>query len=475
MICPNCGREIEDNARFCRFCGVNIDAARRDQQTHRDFADDTQEIPEECMYDYDRKTPSKRAKKEKDKGNTLMYLFLCLAAIGLGIVFFMLRDSFVQTDPDLFDPFEGINIAYSGYSPQISAEVVDESDQNYTQYMEYTLDRAAELTSGDVITLTVAADEKECLELFGAIPSRTEKKYSVSGSKFVTSPNEMQASFISSMTDQLTAQAERDGDSYAYTEVENVNYLGYYLLTALDVPNENYNYLIPVARVDVEFEDESTFSYYTCIKTSNITPETSEIDSYSTVTASNYQVVGDYDLTYIGYKSLSDLYAEEVQPMEAAYNVNNNVQDRTRDMYVAAEEEEPEEEEDPEEEIEEEESEEEDKSDEENSVAQDTTSAGSGSFWGNHATTNGQIFPYSSSYYLTEEELGSLDAASAQDAINEIYARHGAIFEKYPEINTYYQQFGWYSGTRKVSEISESDFNEYERYNIEQLYQVAQG
>lgn len=87
------------------------------------------------------------------------------------------------------------------------------------------------------------------------------------------------------------------------------------------------------------------------------------------------------------------------------------------------------------------------------------------------APASDDIFPHSSSAYLTESEIAATLAACsgyspgkgyAQDAINEIYARNGYIF-KTAEVLEYYQSKSWYVPNNS---FSEADFNEYEKHNL---------
>lgn len=82
--------------------------------------------------------------------------------------------------------------------------------------------------------------------------------------------------------------------------------------------------------------------------------------------------------------------------------------------------------------------------------------------------TNGQVFPDSSNRYLSDGEIGSLGLSQTQDAINEIYARHGYIFttESY---RNYYESLPWYQGTVPSDQFNDSVFNEYETENVEKL------
>ncbi|MBQ3054928.1 MAG: YARHG domain-containing protein [Oscillospiraceae bacterium] len=88
------------------------------------------------------------------------------------------------------------------------------------------------------------------------------------------------------------------------------------------------------------------------------------------------------------------------------------------------------------------------------------------------------IFPHSSSAYLTEEEisatLSTLDRDSptgnyAQDAINEIYARNGYVFQK-KHTASYYHSQPWYTPNEN---FSTAHFNEYEKKNIQLLQKFS--
>lgn len=90
------------------------------------------------------------------------------------------------------------------------------------------------------------------------------------------------------------------------------------------------------------------------------------------------------------------------------------------------------------------------------------------------AVNTGDIFPHSSNTYLTKAEvvarLASCTGYSpgkgyAQDAINEIYARHGYMFRS-EEVRNYYMTKSWYV---QNPNFSEADFNEYEKQNIKLL------
>ena len=78
------------------------------------------------------------------------------------------------------------------------------------------------------------------------------------------------------------------------------------------------------------------------------------------------------------------------------------------------------------------------------------------------------IFPGSDEDYLSESDVEDLDKADTQQAINEIYARHGRIFKEEP-YKSFFNACKWYKPTYPADEFKDEWFNEYETKNIQLL------
>ena len=78
------------------------------------------------------------------------------------------------------------------------------------------------------------------------------------------------------------------------------------------------------------------------------------------------------------------------------------------------------------------------------------------------------IFPTSSMSYLSDSEIDQLSQEDIQQAINEIYARHGRIFKDEP-YNSYFRSCEWYVPLYEDDEFDDSCFNDYEKTNIQRL------
>ncbi len=76
------------------------------------------------------------------------------------------------------------------------------------------------------------------------------------------------------------------------------------------------------------------------------------------------------------------------------------------------------------------------------------------------------ILPDSSSKYLSKEDLKGLDKSMLRLARNEIFARHGRLFQS-KDLSRYFSNQSWYHGYISADQFSNSVLNEYENYNLE--------
>ena len=85
------------------------------------------------------------------------------------------------------------------------------------------------------------------------------------------------------------------------------------------------------------------------------------------------------------------------------------------------------------------------------------------------------IFPDSNIRFLSEEEVKKLDADKLRIARNEIFARHGYIFQD-KELQQYFGKMPWYSGIVPSEQFDmEAELNEYEKGNIELISKLEEG
>ena len=82
------------------------------------------------------------------------------------------------------------------------------------------------------------------------------------------------------------------------------------------------------------------------------------------------------------------------------------------------------------------------------------------------ASDSTSVLPYSSTTYLTEEDLYWLSDAQLQRAINEIYARNGYIFQQSASEKQYFESRPWYQGNEVNQDVVKSRFNQFENANV---------
>lgn len=86
---------------------------------------------------------------------------------------------------------------------------------------------------------------------------------------------------------------------------------------------------------------------------------------------------------------------------------------------------------------------------------------------------NEYILPESDRRYLTLDDLYGLDKETLRLARNEIYARHGRMYET-DDLREYFNSKSWYHGYISNEDFDDTVFNNYEKENLE-LIKLAEG
>lgn len=83
------------------------------------------------------------------------------------------------------------------------------------------------------------------------------------------------------------------------------------------------------------------------------------------------------------------------------------------------------------------------------------------------------VLPNSDSAYLTESDLYGLTQEECRLARNELYARHGRLFDD-EGLQSYFNSKDWYYGYISPSDFSDSILNEYEKENRDLIVQFEE-
>lgn len=247
-----------------------------------------------------------------------------------------------------FDPFDGVSLIYTGFSPNGNAEVQKSANSGVYQYISYNMDKSSGLSNGDVITVTASYGYGSDLadytaENFGMLPSQLTKEYTVEGlgyyaSKLSDIPEETLAAMQQQGVDILTASAASWDE---HVSLSGISYIGSYLLVAKDSStswDKNEVVLVFKVTTNVDCDDPDThdmFSYYYALSFYDIVVLP---DGVVSVDLSNYNKTSDrfgkeYDfggwwtttIRWEGYEKLDSLFNKKVTANLEAYSYESSV------------------------------------------------------------------------------------------------------------------------------------------------------
>lgn len=253
-----------------------------------------------------------------------------------------------------FDAFDGVDVEFSGISPDGRATVNSLPTAAEAQGLYYTLDENSGLSNGDTVTLTVHSnrdDFSDCIDKYGAMPQATEKTFTVAGlNEYVTSADTLSDSVLVS----LQNQAEDVFKSYAAQRFSNgqtfkgMTYLGNYILTPKNKDSWGDKDRIVLAyqvtvhhdytsELNTTYDADDSFFWY--ITFNNVSKDAdgniaSGLNDYDTPTTfvkidSGVQKYSFSSSTetweYYGYASLDSLYNAAVNQSVENYNHQDNV------------------------------------------------------------------------------------------------------------------------------------------------------
>lgn len=232
-----------------------------------------------------------------------------------------------------FDPFEQIEVVYTGIDPNGKASVA--LKDAVLDGLNYSIDKSSNLSNGMEIVITVVSGpwgqdlEEYCIER-GYVLSKTEKTYKVEGlSRYVTALDEVDQDTLDKMDEQAKdAFYAYCAKNWAESEsLQSVELLGNYFLTVKDTEaySSNKNYLYFVYEVEVA-NSEGNFTYYYYTSYSNIMELEDGTLSFD---LSNYDTPFDSFLKgsyrYYGYEKLDTLFNKCVTAKMDAYRYESNL------------------------------------------------------------------------------------------------------------------------------------------------------
>ncbi|WP_026496586.1 YARHG domain-containing protein [Butyrivibrio sp. WCD3002] len=363
----------------------------------------------------------------------------------------------------LFDPFEGVEIVYSGIAPDGTAQIQNSNTSGVYGYLDYQLDKSYELSNGDEITATVTTYygdslEDYCLENYGMIPSQTEKVFTVDGlSSYIASASEISDDMLSKMKQQGLDIITANAASYWSDQVtlKEANYIGNYFLVEKPGAYADYHNIVNlvfevVSTIDIDEDDakyKADIPYYYYVSFYDVMQMP---DGVTSVDLSRYDTTYDYfnvdtgvdsgwwstyNYDFKGYETLDTMFNKLVSASVDVYTYEDNIQDDLKNN---------------------------------NAQISSETEADK------NEDSADYILPDSDTRLYTKAELNKFTAEELKIARNEIYARYGRKF-KDEELQSYFDSKDWYVGLytpEEFDKISNTLLSDTEKTNAELIKEV---
>ena len=253
---------------------------------------------------------------------------------------------------ETFDPFENVQLEYSGIAPNGKVTVQNNSTEEVVNSLEYTVTPAEGLSNG--MTVKVSIDESglnHMADTYGKIPSVTSREYIVEGlESYVTQlsqiPDDLMEKFKSQSEDVIAAYVAKNWSDYI--TLDNITFFGCYFLVPKSISDYFYTtqlYMVYELQVH-EYEEsrglDNTFNDYYYVKFQNIMLLS---DGTYSVDLSNYKScdhtfvrevnwegswLGYNSLIYRGYESLDSLFNNCVTAQIDTYSYESTVKETNR-------------------------------------------------------------------------------------------------------------------------------------------------
>lgn len=257
---------------------------------------------------------------------------------------------------DTFDPFDYIELIYTGISPDGSVNVQKNSSApEYIQYLSIDASKYDNLSNGDTITVTanVNGTDNSYIERFGKYPSVTEKEYTVEGlMSYIDKNDQISDELLNKMKTQAEDALAANAAKNWYGSLDKMTYLGNYLLTKKpgveSRGSQNIIYLVYKVRAVADLENadgdmvayEKEYYYYASYEKLMLDENgNGEVDLSTHKAVSNsFTDQTDvlktsgwwetyYSFNYNGYENLDQLYSAAVTQNIENYAHEDNVID----------------------------------------------------------------------------------------------------------------------------------------------------
>lgn len=268
---------------------------------------------------------------------------------------------------EFVDPFNYIDVEFTGESPNISLEAKFKEDApEYLDLVEIAPSKTSELTSGEEINISLIYDEEELYNKYGIRLNPTDKSYNApeesqeaeeenpedenpdeenaennqSNNGYITSIDDLDEESLGNLKYNAGKLIKETFAQRSFTEISEINYLG--AITGTDANSEdlkNRVMLVYEIKANEDYEGRYTnqFTYYSFVEYQNVKDQKGEDGQYYTegpITTDNeiyHKFFVEDDYTYYEIPYYGFAFIEEV-----ITRINNALSGLTIDDSIAA-------------------------------------------------------------------------------------------------------------------------------------------
>ena len=240
---------------------------------------------------------------------------------------------------DSFDAFEYVSLNLNGTAPYGYVEYSVDSENDFVNYLTYSLDKSEGLSNGDVVTLTVnpRIDVAEYIERFGKLPAVAEKTYKISGlPEYTKSASGISASSMNEIKShsENAVYKHLNRNNGSTEHLQSVRYVGNYFQSAKDGAYTDYENILTMVYEVYIYVDSANgayyITYYHVIRYTDISVNSDgvcsvNLSAYTETKDRYYPAVLRNNYYYYGYDSILSLYAALVEPQLQYYTYEDNI------------------------------------------------------------------------------------------------------------------------------------------------------
>ena len=217
-----------------------------------------------------------------------------------------------------FNPFDYVNVSFSGISPYGSVTITPDYDRTEMQYVNFTVDKNNGLKNGEtvVVSASISGNAASFVERYGCTLGKTEETYTVEGlSGYIADIEDVPTELFNKMDKQLNDSFNAYKANNLIPEASaSLKLVGNYLCTLKDgmteSPNNFMYYVYQVSYSDSVLSDYTYYWYGYFEDIILLADGTCTVDLSSYTVSESYRFFGECSGDYLALYTPEDAYGE---------------------------------------------------------------------------------------------------------------------------------------------------------------------